>query len=93
MGENNIQLLCECTRVINVVEMLFFLAPCRAVSIDFFKMRVNGKKLRVRRLDDGNTKWIWYCTLGSKWIKYGDKVGDVSTKASVFSVYVHLLCL
>ncbi|XP_044042670.1 zinc finger CCCH-type antiviral protein 1 [Siniperca chuatsi] len=47
--------------------------PYGAVSIDFNKMRVYGKSLRVRRLDDGNTVWIWYCTLGRKWIKYGDK--------------------
>ncbi|XP_010795530.1 poly [ADP-ribose] polymerase 12 isoform X1 [Notothenia coriiceps] len=44
-----------------------------AVSIDFNRMRVDGKSLRARRLDDGNTVWIWYCTLGRKWIKYGDK--------------------
>ncbi|XP_042367365.1 uncharacterized protein si:ch211-244b2.4 [Plectropomus leopardus] len=36
-------------------------------------MRVYGKSLRVRRLDDGNTEWLWYCMLGHKWIKYGDK--------------------
>lgn len=47
---------------------------CRAVSISFNRMRVDGKSLRVRRLDDGNTVWIWYCTLSRKWIKYGDKV-------------------
>lgn len=34
---------------------------------------MRGKRLRVRRLDDGNTVWIWYCTLGRKWIKYGEK--------------------
>uniref|UniRef100_UPI0037E79395 protein mono-ADP-ribosyltransferase PARP12 n=1 Tax=Semicossyphus pulcher TaxID=241346 RepID=UPI0037E79395 len=44
-----------------------------AVSIDFNRLRVCGKNLRVRRLDDGNTVWIWFCTLGRKWIKYGDK--------------------
>ncbi|KAF1372297.1 hypothetical protein PFLUV_G00263800 [Perca fluviatilis] len=47
--------------------------PYGAVSIDFNRMRVNGKSLRVRRLNDGNTVWIWYCTLSRKWIKYGDK--------------------
>ncbi|XP_033470153.1 uncharacterized protein LOC117248988 isoform X1 [Epinephelus lanceolatus] len=47
--------------------------PYGAVSIDFNRMRVYGKSLRVRRLDDGKTVWIWYCTLGRKWIKYGDK--------------------
>ena len=50
---------------------------CRAVSIDFNRMRLDGKSLRVRRLDDGNTVWIWYCTLGRKWIKYGDKVDRI----------------
>ncbi|XP_019947776.2 protein mono-ADP-ribosyltransferase PARP12-like [Paralichthys olivaceus] len=44
-----------------------------AVNIDFNKMTVCGKKLRVRRLDDGNTEWVWFCTLYSKWVKYGDK--------------------
>ncbi|XP_029350847.1 uncharacterized protein LOC115036695 isoform X1 [Echeneis naucrates] len=44
-----------------------------AVSIEFNRMRVSGKRLRVRRLDDGNTVWTWYCTLRHKWIKYGDK--------------------
>ncbi|XP_071057883.1 protein mono-ADP-ribosyltransferase PARP12 [Pseudochaenichthys georgianus] len=47
--------------------------PYGAVSISFNRMRVDGKSLRVRRLDDGNTVWIWYCTLSGKWIKYGDK--------------------
>ncbi|KAG8005590.1 Poly [ADP-ribose] polymerase 12, partial [Nibea albiflora] len=47
--------------------------PYGAVSIDFNKMRVYRKSLRVRRLDDGNTEWIWYCTLRRKWNKYGDK--------------------
>ncbi|XP_060885787.1 uncharacterized protein si:ch211-244b2.4 isoform X2 [Labrus mixtus] len=45
----------------------------RAVSIDFKRLKVYGKDLRVRRLDDGNTEWIWFCTLGRKWKKYGDK--------------------
>ncbi|XP_037316191.2 uncharacterized protein si:ch211-244b2.4 isoform X1 [Pungitius pungitius] len=44
-----------------------------AVSIDFNRMRVSGKNLRVRRLDDGRTLWLWYCTLGRKWTKYGDE--------------------
>ncbi|KAM6896221.1 uncharacterized protein PEZ65_021353 [Lycodopsis pacificus] len=44
-----------------------------AVSIDFRRMKVFRKSLRVRRLDDGNAVWIWYCTLSRKWIKYGSK--------------------
>ncbi|XP_041832955.1 protein mono-ADP-ribosyltransferase PARP12 [Melanotaenia boesemani] len=44
-----------------------------AVSIDFTRMREYGKNLEVRRLDDGQTEWVWYCTLKRKWIKYGDK--------------------
>uniref|UniRef100_A0A8C6KS64 Si:ch211-244b2.4 n=1 Tax=Nothobranchius furzeri TaxID=105023 RepID=A0A8C6KS64_NOTFU len=44
-----------------------------ALSIDFSRMRVYGKNLKVRRLDDGNTIWLWYCTLHRKWMKYGDK--------------------
>ncbi|XP_070785031.1 protein mono-ADP-ribosyltransferase PARP12 [Enoplosus armatus] len=48
-------------------------SPYGAVSIDFNRMRVYGKSLRVRRLDDGKTMWAWYCTLRRKWIKYGDK--------------------
>ncbi|XP_041636910.1 uncharacterized protein si:ch211-244b2.4 [Cheilinus undulatus] len=47
--------------------------PFGAVSIDFKRLKVYGKRLRVRRLDDGNTEWIWYCTLRRKWMKYGDK--------------------
>ncbi|XP_034529572.1 uncharacterized protein si:ch211-244b2.4 [Notolabrus celidotus] len=47
--------------------------PYGAVSIDFKRLKVYGKSLRVRRLDDGNTEWNWYCTLRRKWIKYGDK--------------------
>lgn len=54
------------------------LSVCRAVSIDFNRMRVYGKSLRVRRLDDGNTVWQWYCLLRHKWIKYGDKVKSTS---------------
>uniref|UniRef100_A0A3B5A5G5 Si:ch211-244b2.4 n=1 Tax=Stegastes partitus TaxID=144197 RepID=A0A3B5A5G5_9TELE len=48
--------------------------PYGAVSVDFNKMRVYGKRLKVRRLDDGNTVWTWYCTLQRKWMKYGAKV-------------------
>ncbi|XP_074554478.1 uncharacterized protein LOC141810649 [Halichoeres trimaculatus] len=44
-----------------------------AVSIDFKRLRVYGKNLKVRRLDDGKTEWTWFCTLRRKWIKYGDK--------------------
>lgn len=40
-------------------------------------MKVIGKDLKVRRLDDGNTVWLWYCTLRRKWHKYGDKVDGV----------------
>ncbi|XP_008277100.1 uncharacterized protein LOC103355182 [Stegastes partitus] len=47
--------------------------PYGAVSVDFNKMRVYGKRLKVRRLDDGNTVWTWYCTLQRKWMKYGAK--------------------
>ncbi|XP_029318244.1 uncharacterized protein LOC115028539 isoform X2 [Cottoperca gobio] len=47
--------------------------PYGAVSIDFKRMSVYRKSLKVRRLDDGKTSWIWYCTLSRKWIKYGDK--------------------
>ncbi|XP_071358908.1 protein mono-ADP-ribosyltransferase PARP12 [Trachinotus anak] len=47
--------------------------PFGAVSIDFNRMRVYRKSLKVRRLDDGKTVWTWYCTLRRKWIKYGDK--------------------
>uniref|UniRef100_A0A3P9MXV0 Si:ch211-244b2.4 n=1 Tax=Poecilia reticulata TaxID=8081 RepID=A0A3P9MXV0_POERE len=48
--------------------------PYGAVCIDFIKIRVYGKNLKVRRLDDGNAVWNWYCTLSRKWRKYGDKV-------------------
>ncbi|KAM4570004.1 zinc finger CCCH-type antiviral protein 1 [Odontesthes bonariensis] len=52
-----------------------------AVSIDFSRITVYRKRrLKVRRLDDGNTEWIWYCTLRRKWIKYGDK--DLKGNAS-----------
>ncbi|XP_047431469.1 uncharacterized protein si:ch211-244b2.4 [Mugil cephalus] len=44
-----------------------------AVSIDFKRMKVYGKDLRVRRLDDGSTTWLWYCMLRRKWINYGAK--------------------
>lgn len=47
--------------------------PYGAVSVDFNRMSVQGKRLKVRRLDDGNTVWLWYCTLQRKWIKYGAK--------------------
>ncbi|XP_028256731.1 zinc finger CCCH-type antiviral protein 1 isoform X2 [Parambassis ranga] len=43
------------------------------VSIDFNRMRVYEKNMRVRRLDDGNTVWNWYCSLSRKWVKYGVK--------------------
>ncbi|XP_024139708.1 protein mono-ADP-ribosyltransferase PARP12 isoform X1 [Oryzias melastigma] len=47
--------------------------PYGAVSIDFKRITVYGKKVKVRRLDDGNTVWVWYCILGRKWVKYGEK--------------------
>ncbi|KAM9845660.1 uncharacterized protein ACBR49_010690 isoform 2-T2 [Aulostomus maculatus] len=47
--------------------------PYGAVCIDLNRMRVSSKSLRVRRLDDGNTEWVWYCTLRHKWVKYGEK--------------------
>ncbi|XP_015256375.1 PREDICTED: uncharacterized protein LOC107101827 [Cyprinodon variegatus] len=47
--------------------------PYGAVTIDFNRIRVYGKNLRVRRLDDGNTVWAWYCALSGKWMKYGEK--------------------
>lgn len=47
--------------------------PYGAVTIDFTRMRIYGKDLKVRRLDDGSTVWMWYCILHHGWIKYGDK--------------------
>ncbi|XP_029901555.1 protein mono-ADP-ribosyltransferase PARP12 isoform X2 [Myripristis murdjan] len=47
--------------------------PYGVVNIGFKKMRVYGKKLRVRRLDDGKTVWLWYCSFRRKWTKYGEK--------------------
>lgn len=44
------------------------------MCIDFERMRVIKKSLKVRRLDDGNTEWAWYVILSSKWIKYGEQV-------------------
>uniref|UniRef100_A0A3Q2NWH6 Si:ch211-244b2.4 n=1 Tax=Fundulus heteroclitus TaxID=8078 RepID=A0A3Q2NWH6_FUNHE len=53
--------------------------PFGAVNIDFKRMEVCGKKnLTVRRLDDGNTVWVWYCTLNRKWMKYGEKTSKGS---------------
>lgn len=45
--------------------------PYGVVSIDFKRMRVLNKDLMVRRLDDGRSKWIWYCMLSSMWQNYG----------------------
>ncbi|XP_034019330.1 protein mono-ADP-ribosyltransferase PARP12 isoform X2 [Thalassophryne amazonica] len=47
--------------------------PYGVVNIDFKKMRVYGKRLKVRRLDDGKTTWLWYCNIGHKWVKYDGK--------------------
>ncbi|XP_078138199.1 uncharacterized protein LOC139916668 isoform X1 [Centroberyx gerrardi] len=47
--------------------------PYGAVSIDFKKIKVYGKSLKVRRLDDGNTVWLWYCSFRRQWTKYGEK--------------------
>ncbi|XP_038594696.1 zinc finger CCCH-type antiviral protein 1-like [Micropterus salmoides] len=54
--------------------------PYGAVSIDLNRMRVYGKSLSVRRLDDGKSVWMWYCSLRRKWIKYGgkDSKGNIS---------------
>ncbi|XP_068163110.1 protein mono-ADP-ribosyltransferase PARP12-like isoform X2 [Antennarius striatus] len=58
--------------------------PYGSVNIDFNRMRVDGKSVRVRRLDDGNTEWIWYFTVHRKWNKYGTKV-SYGTCSSVTS--------
>lgn len=49
-------------------------SPCSEVRIDFSRMRILKKNLKVRRLDDGRSKWIWYCMLSHKWKSYGHKV-------------------
>lgn len=53
--------------------MKIYNTPYGAVSIDFNRIKVYGKNLKVRRLDDGHTVWNWYCTLKRKWKKYADK--------------------
>lgn len=60
------------------------------MSIDFNKMRVYGKSLRVRRLDDSNTVWVWYCTLRRKWIKYGEKVDGIKKCIICFFCFYRL---
>ncbi|XP_011611639.1 zinc finger CCCH-type antiviral protein 1 [Takifugu rubripes] len=47
--------------------------PYGEVRIDFSRMRILKKNLKVRRLDDGRSKWIWYCMLSHKWKSYGHK--------------------
>ncbi|KAM8909926.1 uncharacterized protein AB9W97_006539 isoform 2-T3 [Spinachia spinachia] len=64
-----------------------------AVCIDFNGMRVSGKRLRVRRLDDGRTLWLWYCNLGWKWIKYGDEVDGDRACPPFFSCVVLFSCI
>lgn len=64
---------------------------CRSVNIDFNRMTVYGKSLRVRRLDDGNTVWIWYCTLRRKWNKYGEKVDGITPFEPFFLCVLSLL--
>lgn len=49
-------------------------SPCSEVRIDFSRMRVLKSDLRVRRLDDGWSKWIWYCMLKHVWKSYGHRV-------------------
>ncbi|KAM3587660.1 uncharacterized protein V6R79_011258 [Siganus canaliculatus] len=57
----------------NTKSIKLYNTPYGAVSISFSRMRVFGKQLGVRRLEDGNTQWIWYCLLGRKWSKYENK--------------------
>ena len=63
----------------------------RAVKIDFHRLRVRGKSLSVRRLDDGKTVWLWYCTLRHKWSKYGDKVNETRQSSLSFYLYLYLV--
>lgn len=49
-------------------------SPRSMVSLDFNRMRVLNKNLLVRRLDDGRSKWIWYCMLSNTWKNYGSAV-------------------
>lgn len=53
--------------------MKLYNLPIGSVCIDFERMRVIKKSLKVRRLDDGNTEWAWYVILSSKWTKYGEQ--------------------
>ncbi|XP_053717712.1 uncharacterized protein LOC128756903 isoform X2 [Synchiropus splendidus] len=48
-----------------------FNTPYGRVTFSFPRMRVEGKDLRMRRLDDGATQWLWFCKLDSKWVEYG----------------------
>lgn len=60
----------------------------RLVSINFERMRVIEKSLRVRRLDDGNTEWAWYVILSSKWAKYGEQVWNEALSYPIVLIFI-----
>ncbi|XP_039598530.1 uncharacterized protein LOC120519781 [Polypterus senegalus] len=60
--------------------------PYGVVNIDFNKMRVNKKNLRIRRktFEDCTIKpiWLWYCRSNRRWILFEEKNSKSTSNSS-----------
>ncbi|XP_062339525.1 uncharacterized protein si:ch211-244b2.4 [Osmerus eperlanus] len=58
----------------NTSVICIFNTPYGRVNIDFKRMRVLEKDIRVRRLDGRKTTWVWfYSSSGRGWVSYDRK--------------------
>ncbi|XP_069489967.1 protein mono-ADP-ribosyltransferase PARP12-like [Ambystoma mexicanum] len=44
-----------------------------ALSIDFKRMKIRGKAIKVRRWNGQHDQWVWYCRCDGHWAAYGKK--------------------
>ncbi|XP_078500938.1 uncharacterized protein LOC144755653 isoform X2 [Lissotriton helveticus] len=56
-----------------VIGMKIYNTKFGALSIDFKRMRIRGKDVKVRRWRGRNDRWVWYCRLDGHWCAYGEK--------------------
>ncbi|KAG9345681.1 hypothetical protein JZ751_008825 [Albula glossodonta] len=68
----------------NVKGITLYNTKYGAIAIDFKKMKVRNKNLRVRRWSSSQpgkqTEWVWYYSGNHDWVEYGKK--DSSGKAA-----------
>ena len=56
--------------------------------MDFKRMRVLEKDIRVRRVDGKKTTWVWFYSSSRRgWVSYDRKVEDTACKTQALSKY------